>query len=71
MQNARAMEGPVLIHVMTTKGKGYEPAEQTPDQFHGVGPFDVATGKGTRRQAGRSFLHRGFWRDHGPACRRG
>ena len=47
MQNARAMEGPVLIHVMTTKGKGYEPAEATPDQFHGVGPFDVATGKGT------------------------
>ena len=46
MQNARAMDGPVLIHVMTTKGKGYTPAEETPDQFHGVGPFDLATGKG-------------------------
>ncbi len=47
MRNARTMEGPVLIHVMTTKGKGYAPAEATPDQFHGVGPFDPATGKGT------------------------
>ena len=52
MRNARSMEGPVLIHVMTTKGKGYEPAEQTPDQFHGVGPFDLTTGKGTAGKAG-------------------
>jgi len=52
MRNARSMEGPILIHVMTTKGKGYEPAEQTPDQFHGVGPFDVATGKGTAGKPG-------------------
>lgn len=52
MQNARTMEGPVLIHVMTTKGKGYEPAEQTPDQYHGVGPFDVATGKGSAGKPG-------------------
>jgi 1-deoxy-D-xylulose-5-phosphate synthase len=43
--NVRSLEGPVLVHVMTTKGKGYEPAEQTPDQYHGVGPFDIATGK--------------------------
>jgi len=44
-QNVRTLEGPVLVHLMTTKGKGYEPAERTPDQFHGVGPFDLATGK--------------------------
>jgi len=37
-------EGPVLVHVLTTKGKGYPPAEQRPDDFHGVGPFDVTTG---------------------------
>ncbi|GBE12285.1 1-deoxy-D-xylulose-5-phosphate synthase [bacterium BMS3Bbin14] len=37
--------GPVLIHVLTTKGKGYEPAETNPGDYHGVGPFDVATGK--------------------------
>jgi 1-deoxy-D-xylulose-5-phosphate synthase len=52
MRNARSMEGPILIHVMTTKGKGYEPAERTPDQFHGVGPFDLATGKGTAGKPG-------------------
>jgi 1-deoxy-D-xylulose-5-phosphate synthase len=38
-------DGPVLIHVLTTKGKGYEPAEKNPGAFHGVGPFDKATGK--------------------------
>jgi 1-deoxy-D-xylulose-5-phosphate synthase len=43
-RNCRTVEGPVLIHVMTTKGKGYPPAEKTPDLFHGVGPFDIETG---------------------------
>lgn len=37
--------GPVLIHVLTTKGKGYKPAETNPGDYHGVGPFDIATGK--------------------------
>lgn len=37
--------GPVLIHVITTKGKGYLPAETNPGDYHGLGPFDVATGK--------------------------
>ncbi len=37
-------EGPMLVHVITTKGKGYAPAEQCPDNFHGVGPFVVADG---------------------------
>ncbi|MGD9950098.1 MAG: 1-deoxy-D-xylulose-5-phosphate synthase [Desulfobulbus sp.] len=36
--------GPVLVHVITTKGKGYKPAEKNPGDYHGVGPFDVATG---------------------------
>jgi 1-deoxy-D-xylulose-5-phosphate synthase len=36
--------GPVLIHVLTTKGKGYTPAEKHPGDYHGVGPFDVTTG---------------------------
>ncbi|HHV63047.1 MAG TPA: 1-deoxy-D-xylulose-5-phosphate synthase [Firmicutes bacterium] len=36
--------GPVLIHVVTQKGKGYGPAERNPRAFHGVGPFDIATG---------------------------
>jgi 1-deoxy-D-xylulose-5-phosphate synthase len=37
-------EGPVLIHVLTVKGKGYGPAEKNPTHFHGVGCFDVSTG---------------------------
>lgn len=37
--------GPVLIHVLTTKGKGYEQAEKNPGDYHGVGPFDIETGK--------------------------
>ncbi len=38
-------QGPVLIHVLTRKGKGYEPAEKNPDVFHGLGPFDIPSGK--------------------------
>ncbi|MGI9537386.1 MAG: 1-deoxy-D-xylulose-5-phosphate synthase [Desulfocapsaceae bacterium] len=38
-------QGPVLIHVLTTKGKGYEPAERSPGLFHGIGPFESETGK--------------------------
>lgn len=37
--------GPVLLHVRTTKGKGYPPAENAPENYHGVGPFDLATGQ--------------------------
>jgi len=42
--NSKNLTGPVLIHVMTTKGKGYEPAEKNPTYFHGVGAFEVETG---------------------------
>lgn len=45
LQKARTVKGPVLVHVVTRKGKGYPPAEKDPDLFHGVGPFDVETGK--------------------------
>ncbi len=38
-------QGPMLIHVLTKKGKGYEPAEINPDIFHGIGPFDIVSGK--------------------------
>ncbi len=37
-------KGPVLVHVLTTKGKGYPPAEERPGDYHGLGPFNVATG---------------------------
>ncbi|PIS29007.1 1-deoxy-D-xylulose-5-phosphate synthase [Candidatus Saganbacteria bacterium CG08_land_8_20_14_0_20_45_16] len=41
----REVEGPVLVHVITKKGKGYPPAEKEPSRFHGVGPFVIATGE--------------------------
>ncbi|MBR6378289.1 MAG: 1-deoxy-D-xylulose-5-phosphate synthase [Oscillospiraceae bacterium] len=45
LQEARNLRKPVLLHVITQKGKGYRPAEENPDLFHGIGPFDPATGK--------------------------
>jgi 1-deoxy-D-xylulose-5-phosphate synthase len=42
---AGKVEGPVIVHAVTRKGQGYAPAEKSPDTFHGVGPFDVPTGK--------------------------
>ncbi|MBI5420492.1 MAG: 1-deoxy-D-xylulose-5-phosphate synthase [Deltaproteobacteria bacterium] len=47
LQNLSNLEGPLLVHVVTAKGKGYPPAEANPEYFHGVGTFDPATGKGT------------------------
>lgn len=38
------MDGPVLMHVVTKKGAGYEPALRDPERFHGVGPYDIRTG---------------------------
>jgi len=47
--NVRKMKGPVLVHVITQKGRGYQPALNDPDLFHGIGPFDINTGKTDRR----------------------
>ena len=44
-KEAKRVRHAVLVHVVTTKGKGYAPAEKNPARFHGVEPFDVATGK--------------------------
>ncbi len=44
-RNLREMRGPLLVHVLTQKGKGYRPAEDDPETFHGVGPFDPQTGR--------------------------
>lgn len=43
-QEAKRFEGPILVHVLTQKGRGYEPAMCHPARFHGAGPFDVKTG---------------------------
>jgi len=44
LQNVKSLEGPVLVHVVTKKGKGYKFAEENPSRFHGIAPFDVCTG---------------------------
>ncbi|WP_232366832.1 1-deoxy-D-xylulose-5-phosphate synthase [Alteripontixanthobacter muriae] len=53
LENVRdADEGPVLIHVVTQKGKGYAPAEDASDKYHGVAKFDVITGKQAKSSGG-------------------
>ena len=52
LEGAKKMDGPVLVHVLTKKGKGYLPAEENPAAFHGTGPFDVATGQVIRDASG-------------------
>jgi len=52
LKNVRdAEEGPILVHVVTQKGKGYAPAEQSADKYHGVVKFDVATGQQTKAKS--------------------
>ena len=53
--NINELDGPLLVHIMTTKGKGYKPAEDTPDKYHGVGSFDIATGKGAAKASIKSY----------------
>jgi len=55
LQRAKSIKGPVLIHMLTKKGKGYKPAEDNPDKFHGVGPFDVASGEVKKKNAPLSY----------------
>ncbi len=40
-----------MVHVLTEKGRGYEPARRNPDMFHGIGPFDVKTGRPTEQKS--------------------
>ncbi|WP_296009753.1 1-deoxy-D-xylulose-5-phosphate synthase [uncultured Adlercreutzia sp.] len=45
------MDGPALVHVVTRKGEGYEPARRDPESFHGTGPYDIATGTSLKAPA--------------------
>jgi 1-deoxy-D-xylulose-5-phosphate synthase len=45
LENVVKMDGPILVHVVTKKGKGFEPATENPSTFHGVGPFDRDSGE--------------------------
>lgn len=58
LRYAATVNGPVLLHVKTTKGKGYGPAERTPDTFHGTGPFHVEDGALLKGSGGESFSAR-------------
>jgi len=50
LENLKKVDGPVLVHVMTKKGKGYAPAEADPIKFHAVTPFHVLTGKAKKEK---------------------
>ncbi|NMA69323.1 MAG: 1-deoxy-D-xylulose-5-phosphate synthase [Desulfitobacterium sp.] len=51
LEQAKQVKEPVLVHVLTQKGKGYLPAEKNPARFHGVGPFNKETGEITKKPA--------------------
>ena len=55
IHEAKRIDHAVLVHVLTKKGKGYAPAEQNPSVFHGVGPFDIATGKSKKESTEKSY----------------
>lgn len=52
---AKRVEGAVVVHVLTEKGKGYIPASIHPDRFHGTGPFDIKTGRVLGEKSGPSY----------------
>lgn len=52
---AKRVKGSVVVHVLTEKGHGYEPARKHPDRFHGTGPFDIATGESLEKKKAPSY----------------
>ena len=64
LENAKQMladgDGPVLIHAITAKGRGYEPAERDPLKYHGPGPFEIASGRTTPSKPGPPKYQRIF-----------
>ena len=64
LKNVRDAEnGPILVHVVTQKGKGYAPAETSADKYHGVVKFDVATGAQAKAKSNAPALHQGVRRE--------
>lgn len=55
LENAKGQDGPVLVHVLTKKGKGYQPAEDNPSKFHGVASFDIETGESVKIAGHKSY----------------
>jgi len=57
LRNLKEIDGPKLLHVVTKKGKGFEPAEGAPIKFHGVSPFNPDTGETGASSKARTFTH--------------
>ena len=57
LQNLKEIEGPRFLHIVTKKGKGFEPAEGAPITFHGVAPFDPDTGVIGKKAKIRTYTH--------------
>src|SRR3989338_7727214 len=55
LKNLLTFKGPILLHVITKKGKGYPPAEREPVRFHGTGPFDIKDGKPLAGSAAQTY----------------
>ncbi len=53
--NVKNIKGPLVVHLLTTKGKGYKPAEDNPSLFHGIGKFDIKSGKPIKKTANPSY----------------
>lgn len=63
MKNILNIKGPVLLHVVTKKGKGYSPAEKDPVRFHSIGPFDIKTGNSLVKSGGQSLTYTEAFRE--------
>ncbi|WP_369681948.1 1-deoxy-D-xylulose-5-phosphate synthase [Malonomonas rubra] len=63
LENVSNIKGPVLLHVATKKGKGFEPAEQNPPKYHGVGPFDPVSGEIKSGKLGGAVSYTGVFGD--------
>ncbi len=57
LEMAKEVNGPVFLHVITKKGKGYKSAEETPSKYHGTGPFDPTTGMQHSSSGAPSWSH--------------
>ncbi|MDZ7338399.1 MAG: 1-deoxy-D-xylulose-5-phosphate synthase [candidate division KSB1 bacterium] len=55
LHEVRRLKGPIFLHVLTTKGKGYEPAEKDAPRFHGLGPFKIHTGETAAPHKNRTY----------------
>jgi len=71
LQFAKNYDGPIVLHVLTKKGKGYEAAVAHPEKFHGTGPYDVKTGDSPTPKPGAPLLSGRVWPDNGEALPEG